>query len=132
MAPDSTLSARWIAVDHIAVAVRDPAGAAQFLAEILDIAPPRPDGPDGDMFRLAIGDVTSLVFTAQPTVASQHIAFRIAAGAFHGVVERLRERGVPFGNDPEQPNNGCCDDPLGGHGRVYFVDRDGHLFEVAA
>jgi catechol 2,3-dioxygenase-like lactoylglutathione lyase family enzyme len=43
---------------------------------------------------------------------------------------RLRSLGVPFGNQPEEPHNGRTDDPLGGAGRVYFVDENGHLFEV--
>jgi hypothetical protein len=39
-------------------------------------------------------------------------------------------RGLTFGNDPENPRNGSTDDPLGGAVRVYFIDDNGHLFEV--
>jgi hypothetical protein len=41
-------------------------------------------------------------------------------------------RGLTFGNDPENPRNGSTDDPLGGAVRVYFIDDNGHLFEVTA
>jgi catechol 2,3-dioxygenase-like lactoylglutathione lyase family enzyme len=121
-----------IAVDHIAIAARDPEASARFLAEILGLAPAEPDGAEGDMFKLKIGHDTSLLFASSPTVASQHIAFRVDERAFAAVVDRLRARNVAFGNDPDAPRNGLIDDPLGGRGRVYFVDVDQHLFEVTA
>jgi catechol 2,3-dioxygenase-like lactoylglutathione lyase family enzyme len=67
-------------------------------------------------------------------IALDHLALpaRVDEPAFHAVVARLRARGVPFGNDPTDPANARSDDPIGGRGRVYFVDPDGHLFEVTA
>jgi catechol 2,3-dioxygenase-like lactoylglutathione lyase family enzyme len=63
-------------------------------------------------------------------VAPHHLAFRVPGAAFPRVVERLGRAGSAYGNDPEHPDNGRTDDPLGGPGRVYFVRPDGHLFEV--
>ncbi len=60
------------------------------------------------------------------------MAFRVTTAEFQSVVGRLRARQISFGNDPEEPQNGAISDPLGGEGRVYFYDPDGHLFEVAA
>jgi hypothetical protein len=37
--------------------------------------------------------------------------------------------GSPATN-PEDAANGRADDPLGGAGRVYFRDRDGHFYEL--
>jgi catechol 2,3-dioxygenase-like lactoylglutathione lyase family enzyme len=56
----------------------------------------------------------------------------VSADEFVGVVGRLRSMAVPFGNDPDAPTNGLVSDPLGGHGRVYFLDPDGHVLEVCA
>jgi catechol 2,3-dioxygenase-like lactoylglutathione lyase family enzyme len=120
-----------IAVDHLAIPARDAAGAARFLGEILGVPPPVVDGPEGDMYCLQVGAV-SLLFSEAATVASQHVAFRVDPATFAAVVERLRARGVKFGNDPADPANGKTADELGGHGRVYFIDGEGHLFEVAA
>ncbi len=40
------------------------------------------------------------------------------------------ERRLPYGNDPEDATNGQTEDPLGGPGRVYFLDPDDHLYEL--
>lgn len=122
-----------IALDHIGVPARDAAAAARFLAEVLGLAPARPEGPDGDMYWLPVGGAGALLFVPAESVAGQHIAFRVDPVTFAGVVERLRARGVAFGNDPEDLANGDTADPHGGgHGRVYFLGPDGHLFEVVA
>ena len=120
-----------IALDHIGIAARDAPSAAQFLSEVLGLAAPEPDGPDGDMYRVTIGNIF-LLFSTSAIVPTQHIAFHVDEVTLNEVVQRLRRKSVPFGNDPEAPTNGLTSDPLGGLGRVYFVDPNGHLFEVAA
>jgi hypothetical protein len=49
---------------------------------------------------------------------------------FTAIVDRLRQRGISYGNDPENPNNGATAGSLGGKGRVYFRSLDGHFLEV--
>ena len=121
-----------ITLDHIAVPSRDAAASSRFLSEILGIAPAKPDGQDGDMYSLAIGESVCLLFSSTEAVAAQHMAFRVDEATFAGIVERLRARSVRFGNDPEDVTNGRTEEPLGGRGRVYVLDPAGHLFEVAA
>jgi catechol 2,3-dioxygenase-like lactoylglutathione lyase family enzyme len=119
-----------IEIDHMGIAARDARASARALAELLGAPEPVADGADGDMYRVDLEHRASLLFSTSETVGPQHIAFRVDEGRFAAVVTRLRERGVPFGNDPEDPRNGSTDDPLGGAGRVYFLDANGHLFEV--
>jgi hypothetical protein len=45
-------------------------------------------------------------------------------------VDRLRAKGLAYGNDSEDLANMQTGDPLGGNGRVYFFDPNGHLFEA--
>jgi hypothetical protein len=52
------------------------------------------------------------------------------SGVLAGAISRLRQRGMPFGNDPADPASGRTDDPLGGSARIYFHDPGGHLFEL--
>ena len=58
------------------------------------------------------------------------MAFAVSAAEFTAIVDRLRQRGVDFGNDPEDPTNGQTEDVLGSQGRVYFRSPDGHFLEV--
>src|SRR5262245_35060616 len=119
-----------IALDHVAIAVRDPATAARFLSDVLGLAPASPAGPEGEMQCLSIGASGALLFTPADSVAGQHVAFRVDEATFSAIVDRLRAKGIAFGNDPENPANGATADSFGGRGRVYFVDPDGHFFEV--
>jgi catechol 2,3-dioxygenase-like lactoylglutathione lyase family enzyme len=119
-----------IQIDHIGVAAHDALASARALAAILGAAEPVVDGPDGDMYRVDLAHGAFLLFNRSRTVSPAHVAFRVEHSRFVEVVTRLRERGWPFGNDPDDPRNGQTDDPLGGAGRVYFVDDNGHLFEV--
>jgi catechol 2,3-dioxygenase-like lactoylglutathione lyase family enzyme len=121
-----------IAIDHVAVLARDVAASARFLAEILGLPPGSPDGPDGEMFRLPVDGYGSLLYFPANHVPGQHIAFRVDEATFDAVVDRLRARGVVFGNDPEDQTNMQTSDFMGGHGRVFFLDPDEHLFEVIA
>ncbi len=121
-----------IAIDHIAIPTREVTASAQFLSEIFGVTPATPAGPEGEMRWLAIGESGALLFTPADTVAGLHVAFHVDEATFAGIVKRLRTREVAFGNDPEQPTNMQTDDPLGGRGRVYFLDVNNHLFEVVA
>jgi catechol 2,3-dioxygenase-like lactoylglutathione lyase family enzyme len=122
-----------IALDHVGVPARDAAASARFLSEILGLAPATPDGPEGEMRCLPIGASGALLFSPTDTVATLHVAFRVDPVTFAGVVNRLRAKGVAFGNDPDDTANGQTTDPHGGgQGRVYFLDLDRHLFEVVA
>jgi len=81
---------------------------------------------------LPIGQSGRLLFCPVESVTPQHIAFRVDPPTFSELVNRLRRRGVAFGNDPEDLANGeTTDSHGGGQGRVYFLDPNGHLFEVA-
>jgi catechol 2,3-dioxygenase-like lactoylglutathione lyase family enzyme len=127
------VEAMMIALDHVGVPARDAAASARFLSEILGLAPATPDGPEGEMYRLPVGESGALLFCPTGSVAAQHVAFRVDPLTFAGVVSRLRANGVAFGNDPEDLANGeSADQHGGGHGRVYFLDPNGHLFEVVA
>jgi catechol 2,3-dioxygenase-like lactoylglutathione lyase family enzyme len=120
-----------IHIDHITIPAHDVEGAAQFLCDILDLPKAEPDGPDSDMRCVTVSANSSVLYYPSRTSSSHHVAFRVDANTFLHVVDRLREKSVLFGNDPEE-NNGQTTDPQGGHGRVYVHDPNGHVFEVLA
>src|SRR4030095_11658822 len=106
---------------------RDAEASARFLSEILGLGSAMPEGPDGDMYCLKIAENVSLLFSNADSAPTQHIAFRVDEGTFTAVVDRLRSKGLAYGNDPENLVNMQTSDPLGGNGRVYFLDPNGHL-----
>lgn len=118
-----------IAIDHVGIPAADPWAAARFLGEILAEGEVTPEGPDGEMASLSIGD-GSLTYFGLAAHEPHHVALRVTGPVFAGAIGRLRQRGVPFGNDPGDPANGRTEDPLGGKARIYFHDADGHLFEL--
>jgi len=121
-----------IQVDHIGIAASDTRSSAYRLAEILGMDEPAADGADGDMYRLDFTHGTFVLFNPAETIDLAHVAFRVGKEQFDAIVGRLRGLGVPFGNRHDDTRNGQTEDfELGGKGRVYFADENGHLFEVA-
>ena len=121
-----------LTVDHIAIPSRDPEASARFLADIFGRTIER-DGVDDEFPCLRHDAAVQLLFVASASSPEpHHMAFRSSPDAFAAIVGRLEASAIPFGNDPEDPANGERSDPLGGAGRVYFVDPDGHLFEICA
>jgi catechol 2,3-dioxygenase-like lactoylglutathione lyase family enzyme len=119
-----------VTIDHLGLPAADAEASAQWFAEILGLQPPVPDGPDGDMYTVALSRESSVLFVTDPSGSGHHVAFGVSEAEFVAIVDRLRGRGISFGNDPEVPTNGATADPLGGKGRVYFRSPDGHFLEV--
>ncbi|NUP08609.1 MAG: VOC family protein [Polyangiaceae bacterium] len=117
--------------DHVAIDALDAEASARFLADVLGTREPTPEGEDDDMFRVDLDDGSFVLFSPATSIAFAHVAFRVNPSRFEEIVARLRARGVAFGNDHHDPRNGATDDPLGGAGRIYFADDNGHLWEVA-
>jgi catechol 2,3-dioxygenase-like lactoylglutathione lyase family enzyme len=82
------------------------------------------------MFNVRLSDTSSVLFVSEPERPGHRVAFAVSAAEFTLIVERLRQRGAAFGNDPEDPTNGHTADVLGSQSRVYFRSPDGHLLEV--
>jgi catechol 2,3-dioxygenase-like lactoylglutathione lyase family enzyme len=119
-----------IQIDHIGIPAYDARSSSRRLAELLGCPEPSVDGADGDMYRIDVGCGAFVLFNPARQVDVLHMAFRVDRERFEAIVARLRSARVPFGNEPDSPGNGETDDPLGGHGRIYFLDENRHLFEV--
>jgi catechol 2,3-dioxygenase-like lactoylglutathione lyase family enzyme len=121
-----------IKVDHIGIAAHDTKTSAYRLADILGLNEPVVDGADGDMYRLDLAHGAFVLFNPAETINLAHVAFRVSRAQFAAIVERMQSLGIPFGNQHDDTQNGQTEDfELGGAGRIYFVDENGHLFEVA-
>ncbi len=120
-----------ITFDHVVLPSRDGLASANFLADLLGLPMPIPDGPDGDLFPVQLDGAAQLIFVTVSSFDSHHLALRVDDATFGRVVARLKAAGLAFGNDPESPQNGLTvDSHGGGRGRVYFTDPNGHLLEL--
>ena len=119
-----------LAIDHVRIGSRNPSNAAAQLSIILDLAPPRTAGREGEMSCLDMEGQPTLLFDQAEAVGLEHIAFRVDRECFDQITARLKEHRIEFGNHPDDPRNGRTDDWMGREGRVFFVNPDGHLFEV--
>lgn len=120
-----------IQLDHLAVEARDVRVSAHLLADLLGTSAPVPEGADDDMFRIDLDHDAFVLFSPADEPRFAHVAFRVDAVRFQQIVARLRARRVSFGNDHADTHNQETTDLLGGAGRVYFHDDNGHLWEVA-
>lgn len=105
-----------ISIDHVGIPAADPEASARFLRGVLGEGDTAPEGPSGEMINLNVGHC-ALTYFQLPDHEPHHIAFRVTQPVLAGAVARLRERGIPFGNDPEDASNGQTADPLGALGR---------------
>jgi catechol 2,3-dioxygenase-like lactoylglutathione lyase family enzyme len=117
-----------IRLDHTIVAAEDKFAAAQFFADIFGLAV-KP-GNDGYFAKVQVNESLTLAFSddADPG-EGQHYAFHVSDAEFEEIFRRVKARGLPYGSEPDSPDNGRINTRRGGRG-FYFEDPNGHLLEV--
>ncbi|HWD56483.1 MAG TPA: VOC family protein [Acidimicrobiales bacterium] len=115
-----------IEINHMIVPAKDRKASASFLGEILGVEPGPVVIPHFEP--LQVGGVT-LDFADSDEVQSMHIAFLVDEATFDAGYARLVELGTATFADPMQSQPGEINHRFGGRG-VYFVDPDGHFFEL--
>lgn len=116
-----------IELNHTIVAATDRDRTAEFLADILGLAPAATYGP----FRVVeLANGVSLdVMGAGGPVTPQHYAFLVSEDEFDQIWARIRERGLTFWADPFHQRPGEINTNDGGRG-LYWQDPDGHNLEI--
>ena len=128
-----------ITLDHLAIVVRDIDETLEFFAEVLGLTQSERRIDRGlDFAQVRITDHTALAMWEGENIASQHFAFAISADEFDAVYERLKAKGVSYGNAEDgygQPtlNGKGPDVEAGAQGQgksLYFEDPNGHRVEI--
>ena len=128
-----------IKLDHLAIVVKDIDETLEFYADILGLTQAEKRNDRGLEFaQVQITEDTALAMWEGEDIRSQHFAFAIDADAFNAVFERLKDRGVSYGNAQDgygQPslNGGDPDVEAGAKGdgkSLYFEDPNGHRVEI--
>jgi catechol 2,3-dioxygenase-like lactoylglutathione lyase family enzyme len=115
-----------IALDHIVLPAHDHEASARFFAAIMGLTYA---GPDRHFAPVPVSETFTVSFMAFGQVFGIHLGFHVSDGDFEAILSRLQAAGVPYGNDPRERTNFRTDHPFGGRG-LFFVDANGHLFEV--
>ncbi len=114
-------------LNHHIVAAHDKAGTSLFFAEVLGLEHPVSFGP---FAVLEVSGDTSLDFVdSDGEIAPLHYAFLVTEAEFDEIVERIRDRGMPYWSDPGHHDPGNINHWDDGRG-VYFADPNGHSLEI--
>lgn len=116
-----------VRLNHTIVEAQDRDATADFLVDILGLAPAATFGP----FRVVAlaNDVSLDVVQAGGPVHPQHYAFLVSEDEFDQIWGRIRERGLTFWADPFHRRPGLINTGDGGRG-LYWCDPDGHNLEI--
>jgi catechol 2,3-dioxygenase-like lactoylglutathione lyase family enzyme len=115
-----------ITLDHTIVPAKDGEAAARLFADIMGL---RYHGMEGHFAPVRINETLTLDFCSTKNFEGHHIAFHVGEDDFDAILGRLQALGMSYGNSPREPTNGRTDHLFGGHG-LYFLDPNGHLFEI--
>jgi hypothetical protein len=90
-------------LNHMIVPSTDHKNAAEFLAMLLgaEVSPATGEYPWSPSLR--VGDV-KILFCKGP-FTRLHLAFHVTPDEFDGILERIREHGVAYGDSANTPNN---------------------------
>lgn len=118
-----------VTLNHTIVPAIDHLAAADFFSDVMGLDRLPASGAGGHFAPVRVNDQLTLDFMTVPEVHALHLAFDVDPDTFDAILERLREWGVPFGDDPAHPDNGGTHHPLCPRG-LFFTDPDQHLYEV--
>jgi catechol 2,3-dioxygenase-like lactoylglutathione lyase family enzyme len=113
-----------VELNHTIILSRDKNASAEFLAELLGLAPPTPFGP---FLCVETANGVSLDYDDRASFEPSHYAFLISEDEFDAIFARVRSRGIRYWADPGHTQENV----VNGHGRgFYFEDPSGHNMEV--
>jgi len=118
-----------VQLNHTIVSARDKRVSANFLAEILGLAEPKPFGP---FLGVVVDNDVTLDFvdhSGEGEITRQHYAFLVSEAEFDEIFGRIRARDLAYWADPHHDVPGEINTRDGGRG-CYFDDPDGHILEI--
>ena len=116
-----------VKLNHTIVHARDRRAAADFYAEVFDLAAPVAFGPFLDV--QTDNEVTLAILETDEQFDPQHYAFLVTDAEFDQIFGRVKARGLDYWADPALRRKGETNSHFGGRG-VYFRDPSGHLLEI--
>lgn len=118
-----------VQLNHHIVHARDAEESAQFLVDLLGLAPFSRFGPF-IVVELANGVSLDFMTTDDETyLVPNHYAFLVTDEEFDAIFGRIQERGLDYFADAHGNEKGAINHHFGGRG-VYWSDPTGHWLEI--
>ena len=117
-----------VELNHTIVHARDAESSAQFLSDVLGLAPPRRFGPF-TVVDVANGVSLDFLSADADEIIVEHYAFLVSEPEFDQIFARLQARGVDHFADPRLARKNEINRNDGGRG-CYFKDPNGHVLEI--
>ena len=118
-------------LDHTIVPVQDRERSVEFYSRILDF---EDLGEVGPFLAVRVNDTFNLDFAVSDDFRSIHYAFAMEPPEFEAAFTKIRESGIPYGDNPYARDNmqgpGMTAGAKGMGKAVYFDDPDGHVLEI--
>jgi catechol 2,3-dioxygenase-like lactoylglutathione lyase family enzyme len=116
-----------VRLNHTIAWCSDKRRSANFLTDLLGLAPPTAFGP---FLVVELSNDVSIDFhDIDGSIAPQHYAFLISEDEFDEIFARICDRGIDYWADPGLRGQGEVNRADGGRG-IYFKDPDDHLLEI--
>lgn len=120
-----------IRLDHLILAVNDPAASVAFYEHVLSFAC---EGQRGPFSVVRVTDDLTLQLAPWGTKGGEHLAFAMTRAEFDAAFGRVRAAGIPYGDSFHTVGNnqgpGDEDGSRGPGKAVYFFDPSKHLIEI--
>jgi catechol 2,3-dioxygenase-like lactoylglutathione lyase family enzyme len=121
-------------LDHLILNANDVAETTRFYTDVLGF---RDEGMSEPFRVLRVAPELVILLGPWPTEGGEHLAFSMPRAEFDDVVARVRERGIPFGDEFHDVGNmrGPHREARSGGARgvatsLYFHDPNKHLIEI--
>lgn len=76
-----------------------------------------------------VNSTLTLDFLTKEKFSVQHYAFKVSEEEFDTILNRVKDKGLPYGSDPYNRDNKRINHNYNGRG-VYFPDPSGHILEI--
>ncbi len=118
-------------LDHTIVPVRDRETSVEFYTRIFGF---ENLGEVGPFLAVRVNDTLNFDFRESDDFRSIHYAFAMDPGEFEAAFARIKDSGIPYGDNPREQENmkgpGMTTGAKGLGKAVYFKDPDGHVLEI--
>ncbi len=115
-------------LNHTIVHAKDKVASANFLAEILGLAKPKPFGPFM-VVETANGVSLDFISAEDHEIIVEHYAFLVSEAEFDEIFGRIEARGLDYWADPARRQKDQINRHDGGRG-LYWLDPNGHVLEI--